>query len=714
MNKTHAQKIVEWRDSLIVLPENQFFELMRMYLGEIQTPFNKQNLIENLSSFLRKIENKEKIVKLLSESDLKVIAACKFIKNPTQKKLTTFFEDTFNFSKLYERINNLEERLILYRVKENDKIYIKINPHLDEIFEKVVKKSILIKKASIINFNSKIDFKISPEIIASFVSFVNDNPDLCKADGTFKKRTLAEIENHFPNPSIEKPLFLIKTAFENLSILIVNESGKYFVNKERLKAFSKLTETLQYSFIAVASQGRFSRNSLSQQAKLLIETILNIPEEGYTKENLLHSAYLKSERKNENTGEAHFGSKSRFASIIQNASQNVIETKENCSNDENVFSILDRLLDSAIELGLLKIKGIEENGNDVFEPYPSLIEELNYKNESELNERKVLSIDAAFNVMLFPGLNLKNLIELTDFLTLKKFDTAVSFEINKKSIIRGFDSGLTDEEILKILKKNCIHDLPQNLLISIEDWKKVYSSISIYKGYVLKISEETNVLSEKNPVFASHILEILAPGIYLLDVSSDEEIKKILEENGNNTVGKIKSTKSKTESADFPSFYVDIKNNFNIEEENYENQILTTEEERKAHFDYLREKLNSMNLTQEERECLLFRINRKIILDESQLKTESIKFAKIEATGIDFSGKVHIIEQAIIDKCYIELTFMTIENTEENIVVGIPLSTEKYDDDVTVKIKLNDKNVIKTYSISQACKVRRIYGSLFR
>lgn len=713
MNTNHAERIVEWRKSLATLNDNQFFELIRMYLGEIKSPFNKQNLIQDLSSFLRKDENKKKIANLLSESDLMVIAAVKFIQNATQKKLTDFFKTTFTFSKLYERIINLEERLILYRHEIDGKILLRVNPHLDEIFDKIVTKSILIKEAEISKVNSKADFRLSPELLISFAAFVNENGDICKADGSFKKRVLSDIENRFPiNSDI---LLKIKNAFENLSIIKVQESGKYVIDSDKFFSFAKLPESMQNAYICVASLGRFSRNSLIQQAKLLVDTALNIPEGGFTKENLLRSAYLKSERKKDNTGEATFGSKGRFAALLQKANSVVVEREsDSIQNEENIFSILDRLLDTALELGILRIKGIEEDGTDVLAAAENLGEKMDFAfDEANFENSRFFSIDAAFNVMLFPGLPLIHLLDLAKFLELKHFDTAVSFEITKKSVMRGFDSGLSCEKILELLQKHCVHQLPQNLLISIEDWKKSYSSISVFKGYVLRVSDENSTISEKNPIFSSHIVQVLAPKIYLMDFTSDEEARKLLEASGSDFTGKIQSFQQKTEVTDFPTFYADFERRFELEPES-DDEILTSDEERKAHFDYLRAKLKSMELSREEYECLLFRINRKIILDESQLKKESVKFAKLEATGMDFSGKVHIIEQAVTDKSLIEITFLSPENPNGIIITGTPISTTKFDDDVQVTIKIDSSSILQTYSISQVSKVRRIYGSSFK
>ena len=41
-----VQKIIDWRESFSILPDDYFFEIVRMYLGEVKTPYNKQKLIE--------------------------------------------------------------------------------------------------------------------------------------------------------------------------------------------------------------------------------------------------------------------------------------------------------------------------------------------------------------------------------------------------------------------------------------------------------------------------------------------------------------------------------------------------------------------------------------------------------------------------------------------------------------------------------------------
>ena len=69
-----AQRIIRWRETMATLNDERFFEIMRVYIGEIQTPYNKDNLIEQISSILRKEQNKKRIISYLSDFDIKILS----------------------------------------------------------------------------------------------------------------------------------------------------------------------------------------------------------------------------------------------------------------------------------------------------------------------------------------------------------------------------------------------------------------------------------------------------------------------------------------------------------------------------------------------------------------------------------------------------------------------------------------------------------------
>ena len=55
----NENEINSWKEAFSSLPDKQFFNTVRLYLGEVKTPYNKQRLTEQLAGFIRKEENRE-------------------------------------------------------------------------------------------------------------------------------------------------------------------------------------------------------------------------------------------------------------------------------------------------------------------------------------------------------------------------------------------------------------------------------------------------------------------------------------------------------------------------------------------------------------------------------------------------------------------------------------------------------------------------------
>ncbi|MFW5738487.1 MAG: hypothetical protein ACOCYX_06200, partial [Spirochaetota bacterium] len=61
----------------------------------------------------------------------------------------------------------------------------------------------------------------------------------------------------------------------------------------------------------------------------------------------------------------------------------------------------------------------------------------------------------------------------------------------------------------------------------------------------------------------------------------------------------------------------------------------------------VKERLESSSLSAEQREELSSRVRHKLIVSADQVQAGSVKTEKIEARGLDYVGKVRIIEQAV-------------------------------------------------------------------
>jgi hypothetical protein len=59
-----------WAQAFEAMPEKQFFKIIRLYLGEVQTPYNKQRLISQLASFIKTPEHTNVIISFLDQKDI--------------------------------------------------------------------------------------------------------------------------------------------------------------------------------------------------------------------------------------------------------------------------------------------------------------------------------------------------------------------------------------------------------------------------------------------------------------------------------------------------------------------------------------------------------------------------------------------------------------------------------------------------------------------
>lgn len=703
---SHVQKILAWRESLSVMQDSNFFELIRMYLGEIKTPYNKQNLIEELSSFLRKEENQRTLVNLLSDTDLQIISAVHFVPGTTQEKLSAFFEGVLSFAALYDRLLNLEERLILFCHKNsaNGKNVIDVNPLLEKALspffsiESVLPKPVYSERIEE-NFRT-----LSPLLFSSFLAFVNTNPDVCKLDGSFKKRASENLSTIFPG--CQRMLTFLVRSCINLSLIKESEKG-FAVDFDRCNNFAQLSWLNQLAYLCAASPAHLSRTELKKQAQFLLNVCNAIPKEGYTEEVLVRSGLFAAANVQKETET----SASRFSQILNRSAAQAAENQ----SENLTINPMERLVEPAAEFGLLAIAGKTEDNKEIFIKNP-IFEDSSAKS-AEL--QKVLSIDAGFSATILPGLSVKNLLPLIRFMEIKRCDSVATFEITRKSVLNSLDSGYSIEKILNSLTENSSYEIPQNLKVCLDEWNSAFSSASLYSGFVLKVNSENQLLTEKNPNLKAHIKTVLAPGVFLLDVNTSLEAAQLMEKCGIDFIGRIKNKAENTASLPFQALNIqpsETENQMQQPLKNTANFERGTEADRASFFIQMRKKLDSMNLSAEQKEGLELRIRRKIILNPVQLRSNSVRVEKNEAYGMDFIGKIRIVERAMATKSMIEIAMNQkpvagIHDAIPPRILGTPLGIEKKENDSFVKIRIEPTQEEAVFSIGQAEFIKRLRTS---
>lgn len=686
-------EIMIWQEAFASLPDKQFFNTVRLYLGEIKTPYNKQRLTEQLASFIRKEENLSSLLTLLDVFDVKVLTAISLIPNATQESLADFFHGECSIAEMYAEVINLTERLLIYKQKSpyTEKEYLKLNPLIKDKLLSYLDTTLLFPEFKAETFSIDDVFIITPNLLAAFISYIRIRGISCKSDGTIKKNDQKRLSEIFPGK--EKLIQLLMNAFVNLSLVFEGEKEKGFIlDLSRMQKFAEFPENQQYALLCAAAVSRFSKDGLKKEAQLLIDCLASIPESGCTLETILRLAFLVGTFTEEGTAVTK---KSRFSRILEAARQ------EAGSEPEQNAELLDRMIDCALEFGLLRKLGKTGDGKDLYKEAEDFTVTASV-------QPKVLNIDSTFTVTLLPGLRLKELLPLTDFLLVKSCGVVTEFEITRQSVSAGFDNDLTPEIIFERMESYSNYQIPQNLIINITEWYNSYSSAKLYYGYILKVTDSNISFAENNPNINKYIKERLADGIYLLNLPAGTDISSFIEESSLDFMGNVKTSETKSEFSSFPV----LRNGHKplvLEVQNKTAPQKTSIAEAGKILQALKAGLKELDMDKAAKESLAHRISGRLILSMAQLKNASIRTEILEADGMDFSGKVHLIEAAVKDEDMMELKLPSADGSGGFFtIVGKPLSISRQPGEAVMRFQIEPTKDIENLLVSRITHLRRL------
>ena len=697
-------EISDWQEAFSSLPDKQFFNTVRLYLGEIKTPYNKQRLTEQLAAFIRKEENLTSLLTLLDLFDIKLLTAISLIPNATQESLIDFFHGEYSITELYAEIINLTERLLVYKEKApySEKEFIKINPLIRQNLLPYLDTKLLFPEFTAEKLSTEDVFAITPNLLAAFITYIRIRGISCKSDGTIKKNDKKRLNEIFPDK--ENFIQLLMNAFVNLNLVFEDQQiSSYVLDSARMKKFAELPESQQYALLCAAAVSRFSREGLKKEAQLLIDCLASVPENGCPLESILRLAFLAGTRTEDDASPAN---KSRFSRILEAARQ------EAGAEPEQNAELLDRMLECAIEFGLVQKVGKTEEEVELYKAsHPVAESSRNECIETTLGSEpapKVVNIDSTFTVTLMPGLSLKELLPLTDFLFVRKFGVVAEFEITRQSVSEGFDNELTPETLFERLEKYSYYPVPQNLKINITEWYNSYSSAKLYYGYILKVTENNISLAENNPNIKKYIKEKLADGIYLLNLPAGTEISAFIEESSLDFMGNVRTSVSKSEYSGFPilrSGHIILTDSGRGNTEIKKTSIAEADKILKA----LKASLKNLDMDKAIKESLDHRISNRLILSEAQLKNASIRTEILEADGMDFSGKVHLIEAAVKEEDLMEIRMPDADGSGGFFtILGKPLSISKQPGEAVMRFQIEPTKNIENLLVSRITHLRRL------
>jgi hypothetical protein len=652
---TVFRSIEQWKEALITLPDTRFFNLMRSILGTIQSPFNKQRLLDKLTVFLSNKDIQETIVAYIDDDDHKIIAAAAALNEPSRRDLGAFFSGEYSYIELDSLIANLEDRLIVYAIKEDGRL--SLNPLLKKILLPFTTDNSILFPYIISDSTqpTQMQFVYDDVFLASFLIFLSSEKHILKRDGLIRGKLPKKAQKIFPYADVE-------VFVKSLRCIGLLPDGSFDPAGQKLQDFARLTEEERFLYCA---------------AGVYISLNYDVTETFLPQKKIIQHIAASAALLYNTLDEDNIYPESTLRRLIQMnqaaAGGIVLGVNEPVKAD---------LLLEAMEKTALLLKTGYGYRKRIINSGGSCCRGIGGDEDIP-----VIAFNSVFSFALLPGITFSEAVSLAAFCEIVKAKPPVQFEITQKSAVRGFNSGMSSKTMFDILKKLSLSGAGADLETRLGGWEKRHSEIIIIEGVSLVLSEEQRYIAQAEQI-APHIVLNPSPGVYMLDFAGRDEAAMMLRKAGVDIVFEphIKSAASFPKKT--PPFFTAFAPRIDILTEkpaectpsaySYRHK---SAEKYKNHF---RSVLDELKTSQMERDELASRIERKLIVSPCQLSGASIRYEKREARGLDYAGKLAIVKQALLSNEAVEIIVQDSDGSEKCISGGVPVTLAKSNNNETI------------------------------
>jgi hypothetical protein len=760
MKKTPFRTEDEWKAALLTLPDNAYFDLMRSVFGNIKTPFNKHRLMEDLVSFLSRREIQEIIAAYIDEGDRRIIAAIAVLGEPAPGELESFFSGEYSYLDIHGILLNLEERLIVYRFQEDGVYRLALNPVLTPVLAPLVTDMDALFPSFPVQpdekrggFQTGAEAIPSPDdrILAGLFAFLFEQGEFFKAEGGVRKKVTDEGKRIFPFLSLERLI----GGLQNVG-LFSSEYGRLNTDTRRLTFFRDMSplERREYWAGGIYSYchdpdpiTRYPHQGRTQKLAQFIHRFVGALKEGY--------AYPLSTLK-------------RLVEILERR-----EAGNPRWGEVGMIPLSIGIAGTGAFLEALETAGLiapvrgngvpsgADAGTDCRQWVPVPVTD-----PGEVSG-PVIAMDTPFSCILYPEVSFADALILAAFCAIREAGTTVRFELTRESVVRGFDFGLDAGAIIGHLERLSGKSADQNLGWTLHDWGNRYADVALHQGTVLVLSESRRYLAQAEPV-ASLIARSLGPGVYLLSCrgyapqDADEAVQGLRKAGvdiiarppfaeGDASSGSGAESwihprqKDRAAPARFSSPYPPLKTlplfpgpvpgfrqfdrtvetgaarewaaegsrpvpGTSVDDRVSVNAPSSTDAS--SYQERFRRVLRQLSLPKPEADELAARIDRRLILNESQLVGGAVRNEKTEARNLDYVGKAVVAKQAIALKAPVEVLWITPEGASSRLM-GIPVTLEKRGGETVLSLTTLPGEREIRLPLGKISLLRRIKQSIF-
>jgi hypothetical protein len=676
-------------ESLSRLCEKKFFEISRNFLGDVKTPYNKQAIIERLISYLSNRECQEVMFSYITDNDALVVNTVELLDGPTLHDLYAFFAAQFSYAECIRLTTSLVERLILYSFIDAGKERYALNPVFGEMFEGILgRKSLLFPCRE----NMQNEKKKKPEVLAvpvntlflfGFFSFVHSRKVQIRADCTLSRKIEEEAAAFFSGSCFAELL----AASEYLGLVSIS-GNTYHVNLRAVLDFLKLPEKECRSYLAAGMCAD------KQYAGLAVNLLASLSPGKYYASTAIY----------------------RMLWIIFHKSA------------PHFVPAFDKLLAALRKTGLLDETADEETGEKWFTLPPNLVN-LEKKHNGPAQNAPIM-FDSPFTFVILPDANVLSVFDIISFSAVENIQE-YRFTVSKEMAVRCFETGFESAQgdisagsaawiisRLETLSGDCGH-IDETLVWTVNEWEKRFGEVILHEGLVLCLGKERQYLAETAGL-KPYLKKMIAENVYIIDPKCRDAVEAVLTKSGVDIIGRAHVPPAEADDRKddatrrtvfFPALSGTAFSPCFFAGEHKPGKTVSAQV--LDHRQTFRTMLASLGAADNEKRELLARIERGLIFSADQLKKLSFPgtfpYEKIEAHGMDYTGKLLIAKSALANRSPVEIGWHT-EDGEKKMLCAITDIEKNPSGDILFVTASQRKQQIPLGKVSV---IRRIKQSIF-
>ena len=483
-------RLAQWREAMLGENSLSLRVLAENYLGQgDRGKRDGEKIIGALAAMMEKVEVQEAALAMMDRIDKLIVGSIQFAGEADKASLQKILTGEVSYHELEYRLANLDERLLIFRTKGGTYA---VNPHFAQAARVGAARADLLFGSREAEKDSSAEKPFERDGMPSTLHSVQDlglvayallkeYPDVLLKGGQLSAKARKRVSLLFPgDPAAPGILEGIVRNLLSARIASMDEQG---ISVD-FKAFSDLllANERDFAFAIIGSMPGFPGGSWHRQAALSFAPFFE-RRFVFSKEGLI-----------------------RFLRLVPGMA----------AGDEMTGACMEALT----ALGLVEDKGagLVCSPERVASSWRAAPED----------EGRAVSIDGAGLIHVLPSASLRDLIALLDIGILGSASGAWTIKITRASARRAFASGRSLDDILRTLERLSGMPVPQSLSFDVGAWEDEYNSIRLFRGYMLSADPASARIIEQSGVLARFPHEMLSEGLYYFGNIQAAAIEKAL------------------------------------------------------------------------------------------------------------------------------------------------------------------------------------------